>query len=308
MIEKMQPPNFKERAEIAVDAANQLGEGVVWSPAQGRVLWTDIIGKAFWSYDPVARTAQKLDLPERLACFAASGGASILAGFASGLARFDLRSGLREPLAAIEPDLPTTRLNDGKLDRRGRFVFGTMDEAPSGRQPLGHVWSYNGQSPPRILFGDVQISNSIAFSPDGRQMYFADTPLKKIFVFDYDPDEGRISNRAIFAEIGAEGGFPDGSTVDAQGYLWNAEWEGARLVRYSPDGRVDRTIPMPCSRLTCCAFGGDDLATLFVTSARTGLDDTRLAAQPLAGALFALDVGVCGLADTMFQGFESVRS
>jgi L-arabinonolactonase len=293
-----------ERVEIAVDAANQLGEGVIWSSARRRVLWTDIIGKALWSFDPATRAAEKLDLPERLGCFASLGGASILAGFASGLARFDLASGSREPLAPIEADLATTRLNDGKLDRRGRFIFGTMDEAPS-RQPLGHVWSYDGETAPRILFGDILISNSIAFSPDGRLMYFADTPLKKIFVFDYDLDEGRISNRRIFAEVGPDGGFPDGSTVDAEGYLWNAEWEGARVVRYSPDGRVDRTILIPASQITCCAFGGEDFSTLFVTSARNGLSDAALAAEPHAGALFAVNAGVRGLADTPFRGLNA---
>lgn len=297
-----------QRVDVAVDAANQLGEGVVWSPAHGRILWTDIIGKTFWSFDPATRAAEKRDLPERLACFAPLGGASILAGFASGLSRFDLGSGLREPLAQIEPDLPTTRLNDGKLDRTGRLVFGTMDETSSGRRPLGHVWTYDGASEPRILFGDIHISNSIAFSPDGRRMYFADTPLKTIFVFDYDLDEGQVSNRRIFVEIGADGGFPDGSTVDAEGYLWNAEWGGARVVRYSPDGRVDRIIPTPCSQMTCCAFGGGDFSTLFVTSACTGLSDAALAAQPHAGALFAADVGVRGLADTPFRGFGAARS
>jgi len=288
------------QAEIAVEAANELGEGVVWDAARGEVLWTDIIGRAFWSFYPATRRFAKLDLPERLACFAPLGGASILAGFASGLARFDLASGARAPLAAIEEDLATTRLNDGKRDRAGRLVFGTMDEA-SQRRPLGHVWLYDGETAPRILFGGVLISNSIAFSPDGRLMYFADTPLKKILVFDYDLDEGQVSNRRIFAEVGPEGGFPDGSTVDADGCLWNAEWGGARVVRYRPDGRVDRVIPMPASQVTCCAFGGDDFSTLFVTSARNGLSDAALAAEPHAGALFAVNAGARGLADAPFR-------
>jgi L-arabinonolactonase len=128
------------QAEIVVDAANLLGEGVVWSPGRRQVLWTDIAGKAFWSFDPATRKAEKAALPERLACFAPLGGASILAGFASGLARFDLASGAREEIAPIEAELPTTRLNDGKLDRAGRLVFGTMDEAAE-RRPLGQVWS-----------------------------------------------------------------------------------------------------------------------------------------------------------------------
>jgi L-arabinonolactonase len=293
------------QAEIAVDAANQLGEGIVWSPPHRKIFWTDIIGKAFWSFDPATRRAEKRDLPNRLACFAPLGGEAILAGFADGLARFDLASGLHEPLAAIEAHLPTTRLNDGKLDRAGRLVFGTMDEAPR-REPLGSVWSYDGRGAPRFLFGDILISNSIAFSPDGRRMYFADTPLKKIFVFDYDLEKGAVSNRRLFAEVGPEGGYPDGSAVDAEGYLWNAEWGGARVVRYSPDGRIDRVIPLPCSQITCCAFGGDDLATLYITSARDGLDEAARAAQPHAGALFCVSPGVAGLADTPFRDLKTL--
>ena len=298
---------MERQAEIAVDSANQLGEGVVWSPERRRILWTDILGKAFWSFDPTTRAAEKIDLPERLGCFAPLAGAAILAGFASGLARYDLVSGLREPLAEIEADLPTTRVNDGKLDRRGRLVFGTMDEAEN-RRPLGHVWSYDGRSPPRILFDDILISNSIAFSPDGRRMYFADTPHKRIFVFDYDLETGDVSNRRLFVEVGAEGGFPDGSTVDAEGFLWNAEWGGARVVRYTPDGRVDRVLPIPCSQVTCCAFGGEDLSTLFVTSARTGLSATALAAQPQAGALFMARTNVRGLADAPFRGLTKPQT
>lgn len=139
-------------------------------------------------------------------------------------------------------------------------------------------------------------------------MYFADTPHKRIFVFDYDLETGDVSNRRLFVEVGAEGGFPDGSTVDAEGFLWNAEWGGARVVRYTPDGRVDQVLPIPCSQVTCCAFGGEDLSTLFVTSARTGLSATALAAQPQAGALFMARTNVRGLADAPFRGLTKPQT
>ena len=148
-------------------------------------------------------------------------------------------------IAAIEADQPTTRLNDGRLDRQGRFVFGTMDEAPDGPSPLGHLWSYDGQSSPRCLLNDVRISNSIAFSPDGHLMYFADTPNRRIDVFDYDGATGTPSNRRVFVQLGSDAGYPDGSTVDSEGYLWNAEWDGGRVVRYDPKGRIDRVITLP---------------------------------------------------------------
>jgi L-arabinonolactonase len=287
-------------ADIVVRGRCLLGEGVVWSPAHAQAQWVDIIGKTFWTYDPATTATTSAALPERLACFAPMGGSRILAGFASGLAYFDLAAGVRYPIAAIEADRPSTRLNDAKLDRQGRFVFGTMDER-SPAQGIGQVWSFDGRAP-RVLFDDVRISNSIAFSPDGRVMYFADTPLGTIWRFDYNPETGAISDRRVFAEVRSGPGRPDGSTVDADGCLWNAEWGGGRVVRYSPEGRVDRVLPIPCSQVTCCAFGGSDFSTLFVTTARTGLSEAKLGGEPEAGATFAASVGAKGLPDTGFSG------
>jgi L-arabinonolactonase len=290
---------MSSQAEIVVDGKNELGEGVVWSSAHGEVQWTDIFGRRFWTYSPSDGAARSVALPDRLACFAPLGGTSLLAGFAGGLEVFDLKSGARRPIAAIEPDRPTTRVNDGKLDRRGRLVFGTMDEAPSGARPIGQVYAYEGGTSPRALVSGVRIANSIAFSPDGRRMYFADTPTKIIRCYDYDLDSGDLSGERTFATV--EGpGFPDGSTVDADGCLWNAEWGGGRVVRYTPDGRVDRAVALPCSQVTCCAFGGARLDRLYVTTARIGLDAAALAREPHAGALFVIDAGVTGLADTPF--------
>ncbi len=292
---------MRSEPEIVIDAANELGEGVVWSPAHGEVQWTDILGRRFWAYRPADGQSRSWALPDRLACFAPLGGRSLLAGFAGGLEVFDLESGARRPIAAIERDRATTRLNDGKLDRQGRLVFGTMDEDPKGARPIGQIWSYAAGSAPCVLASGVRIANSIAFSPDGRRMYFADTPEKRICCYDYDPDRGELSGERTFATV--EGpGFPDGSTVDAEGCLWNAEWGGGRVVRYTPEGRADRVVALPCAQITCCAFGGANLDRLFVTSARTGLDPAALAAQPHAGALFAFDAGVRGLLDSPFAG------
>ncbi len=289
-------------AELAHQCENQLGEGIIWSPAENAILWTDILGKQFWRFDPANQKASSHELSERLCCFAALGEGKIIAGFASGLARFDLKSGQRELIAALENDQPTTRLNDGKLDRQGRLVFGTMDEGGDGPKPLGHVWSYDGLSPPRILFGDVKISNSICFSPDGRLMYFADTPSRRIDVFDYDPETGIPSNRRVFTELKVDAGYPDGSTIDAEGYLWNAEWDGGRVVRYDPQGRIDRVITLPVPNVTCCAFGGPTLRDLYITTARVGLTSEVLKNAPLSGSLFIVENAGQGLADTPFRG------
>jgi L-arabinonolactonase len=285
--------------EVVVDGRNEVGEGVVWSPAHGEVQWTDIYGRRFWAYRPSDGRTRSVALPDRLACFAPLGGDSLLAGFAGGLEIFDPANGARRPIAAIEADRPTTRINDGKLDRRGRLVFGTIDEDPNGAHAIGQIYSYEVGSSPRVLASGVRNSNSIAFSPDGRRMYFADTPTKVIRCYDYDLDSGDLSGERTFATV--EGlGFPDGSTVDADGCLWNAEWGGGRVVRYTPDGRVDRAVALPCSQVSCCAFGGARLDRLYVTTARIGLDAAALAREPHAGALFVIDAGVTGLADTPF--------
>jgi L-arabinonolactonase len=286
------------RAEVVVAARNELGEGVLWSPEDGEVQWTDIFGRRFWAHRPSDGASRSVALPDRMSCFAPLGGTRLLAGFAGGLEVFDLEGDARQPIAAIEADRPSTRLNDGKLDRQGRLVFGTMDEQSPAR-PIGRIYSYGGGPAPRSLASGVRIANSIAFSPDGRRMYFADTPTKIIRVYDYDLDSGELSHERTFATLQGPGS-PDGSTVDSDGCLWNAEWGGGRVVRYTPDGRVDRVVDLPCSHVTCCAFGGAKLDQLFVTTAWTGLDSAALAREPHAGALFAVDPGVRGLADTPF--------
>ena len=286
------------RAELVVEAGNELGEGVLWSPSDGEVQWTDISGRRFWAYRPSDGRSRSVALPDRLTCFAPLGGSKLLAGFAGGLAVFDLESGVRRLIAAVEADRPSTRLNDGKLDRKGRLVFGTMDE-DSPPRPIGQIYSYEGAPAPRPLASGVRIANSIAFSPDGRRMYFADTPTKIIRCYDYHVDSGEVSGERTFAAFQGPGS-PDGSTVDSDGCLWNAEWGGGRVARYTTDGRVDRVVDLPCSHVTCCAFGGANLDQLYVTTARTGLDPAALAREPLAGALFAVNAGVLGVADTPF--------
>ncbi len=289
------------KAELAMQAANELGEGIVWSQFYSEVFWTDIIGKTFWRFDPATQLGRPYKLDERLANFAMLPDNTMIAGFASGLAHYNLQTSERTPIAMIEADLPTTRLNDAKLDRQGRLVFGTMDESAGGPEPIGQVWSYDGQAVPRVLFGGVRISNSIAFSPDGRLMYFADTPNRRIDVFDYDPITGTPFNRRVFADCNEAAGYPDGSTIDSEGCLWNAEWGGSRVVRYTPEGEVDQIIDVPAPFVTCCSFGGRDLKTLYITTARVGMGQSDLQAAPLSGSLFAVELDVAGLIDTQFN-------
>ena len=293
---------MRVEVDVVVASGDLLGEGVIWALEPRRVWWTDILGRRLCRYDPSTGHYETFALEEQLASFAPLGGERLLAGFGSGLALMDLSDRSRRDLAPVEAHLPSTRLNDGKLDRQGRFVFGTMDENTEGAKPIGSVYSYDGSGTPRELFHGIRISNSIAFSPDGQKMFFADTPNRRIDICDYDPESGQVGPLRPFVSISESEGYPDGSAVDAEGCLWNAEWGGGRVVRYTPTGRIDRWIALPCRNITCCAFGGRDLRTLYVTTARYGLTSEQLASEPDAGSLFAMEVGVAGLPDTRFAG------
>lgn len=286
-------------AELVCDCRNLHGEGVIWSQEHGLLLWTDIHGRALWTLDPDTGVAASHPLPERLCCFASRRGEPwnrILAAFAGGFALYDVLTGERRDIARFEPEKATTRLNDGRTDAAGRFIAGGMDEG-SPMSPISSTMVVETDLTVRTLFEGVGCANSICFSPDGGRMYFADSPTGTIEVFDYDAAAGAVSGRRRL--VGTEG-VPDGSCVDAEGYLWNAVWEGHRVERYAPDGRLDRVIGVPVFKPTCCQFGGADLETLYITTSRLGTDPAVLEREPASGGLFACRPGVAGLASRPF--------
>lgn len=280
--------------EIVVDAGCDLGEGPLWDPASGRLYWVDIIGRRLHAFEWAGRTHTRWDLPASPGALARRAEGGLLLALADGLAEFDPDTGSVASLIDPEPDLPANRLNDGTTDRQGRFWFGSMEAGATGR--TGSVYRFDGDGGIHRLFTDVAVPNSLAFSPDGTVMYFADSTDRTIYAFDYDPATGMPSERRVFAVT--EEGVPDGSTVDAEGHLWNAEWGASRVVRYAPDGTIDRIVGTPVERPTCCAFGGPALDVLYVTSARIGSDHP----QPGAGALLGFRPGVTGIAPTPWDG------
>jgi L-arabinonolactonase len=282
-------------ARIVIDCANTLGECVLWCERSQRVLWTDIPGATLYAHHPASGATATWSMPERLASFALTGADSrLLLGLASRLAFFDLDTGEVAPVADVEADL-TTRLNDGRCDRQGNFVFGTFNEAEP-RLPIGSFYRLNAASLrlDRLELGRVAIANSICFSPDGATMYYCDSPARRIRCCDYPA----LDNDRVFAAV--EGpGEPDGSCIDAAGYLWNAQWGAARVVRYAPDGRIDRIVDTPASQPSCVAIGGAGLDTLYCSSARVGL----AAPGPADGALLTVPLaGIAGLAECRFAG------
>jgi L-arabinonolactonase len=286
-------------AELVLDCRNHHGEGVLWDDRARHVRWTDIHGCALWSYDPESGRSESTPMPDRVAAFAPRGSGGFILAFADRVSLWH-DDGSEDVLTRFEPHLPGTRLNDGRTDRSGRFVVGGMDEA-NGR-PVSSVIRVNTDLSVETLLTGVACANSTCFSADGSTMFFADTPERRIRAYAYDPESGHLGQGRVHADFAGEPGLPDGSCVDAEGGVWNAEWEGGRVVRVGRDGRIDAIVSVPVWKPTCCAFGGDDLATLYITTSRLGSDPARLAAEPASGGLFAARPGVRGVPDVPFAG------
>lgn len=288
------------RAELIVDCKNEHGEGVFWNPSDGRIWWTDIQGRALWSFDPVTTQNTSIPMEDRVCCFAPRAAGGLIVAYSDRVVLFDPETKQETLVTLFEPENPETRLNDGRTDRQGRLVVGGMNEV-SGK-PDSSVISIDGNLKVQTLIDQISCANSICFSPAGNTMFFADTPDREILAFDYEKGRGTLTNKRLHASFKQEPGLPDGSCVDAEGGVWNAEWEGHRVVRVAPNGTIDRVIDVPVWKPTCCAFGGPNLDTLFITSSRLMSDEATLKKEPSAGGLFAVKPGIRGVVDTPFKG------
>jgi L-arabinonolactonase len=289
---------MESSVELLVDARARLGECVLWCDVAEALFWTDIEGATLSRWTASDGSTRRWSMPDRVGSFAlCTEPRLLLIGFASGVALFDLERGVSGPLIAVEPGEPTTRINDGRCDAQGRFVFGMFNRA---EVPIGHFYRVDGGlAVERLPLPQVGVANSIAFSPDGSRMYFADSPTRCIHSVDYHAD-GRLGTPRLFVQLGADEGFPDGSAVDAESGLWNAHWDGSCVVRYDADGVETVRIPLPVSRPTCPAFGGSDLDRLFISSARIGLSDEALRTQANAGGIFTAVPGQRGQRERRF--------
>jgi L-arabinonolactonase len=290
------------QATLVLDARNVLGEGITWCTRSQALYWTDIHQRTLWRHAPASGDTHQWPLPERLASFAlCDDGLQLLLGLESGLAFFHLATGELQRIADVESGLPT-RLNDGACDRQGRFVFGTLHEHTVGeqRQALGGFYRLNADLTLESLpLGGVAISNSIAFSPQGETMYYCDSMQGVIHRCRYGD---HVDDAHIYVDLSDLDGDPDGSAVDSEGGLWNAQWGLGRVVRYDSQGNESCIVELPVSQPTRVAFGGSDLNTLYITTARDGLSDAALARESEAGGLFAIDVPYTGVAEPRFAG------
>jgi sugar lactone lactonase YvrE len=275
-----------DRIETAVPAGDVLGETPLWCDRSSKLWWVDVDRQLHQSFDPAAGVHETVRYDCRFLGSQAltSAGSHILAQDLS-LFRRDTASSIVSRIREVETGLDN-RLNDGRVDAQGRLWIGTMDNEL--HRPNGALYRVDGRGAVRRMFGDVIVTNGIAFSPNSRTLYFTDTRRYRTWSFDFDLDEGTISNRKLFADYTASGERPDGACIDVDGGLWTAFFSGRRVVRYRPDGRIDTIIPLPVTNPTCVCFGGSDYKTMFVTSARKFLDTGQLHAEPEAGHLFAI--------------------
>lgn len=290
----------REDLVCAVPASTFLGEGPVWSAADRRLLFVDILAPSVIAADPATGTFQTRPMPELVGAVVPRRRGGYVAAMQTGFKSFDWSSPSISTIAHPEADKPGNRFNDGKCDRRGRFLAGTL--AINTVPGEGALWRLDPDGRTTKLDSGFHISNGLGWSPDDRLFYFTDSRPRRIYVYDYDIESGAVANRRLFVQLPEGVGLPDGLTVDAEGFVWSAHWDGWCVTRYAPDGSVDRVINLPVPRPTSCCFGGPDLTTLYITTARIRLSAQQLAEAPLSGSVFALQTGVRGQADTPFAG------
>jgi sugar lactone lactonase YvrE len=279
---------------------NIVGEGILWDSRRGMLWWTDIQGRQLFRYDWAQRTMRILDTPERVGSFGlVAGSDKLITAFASGIAMYDVHQQSVAWLARPDSAVAGIRFNDGRVDRRGRFWSGTMVEDDRS-SASARLYSIDAVAGARCHVRDLRISNGLCMSPDGTKLYLADSPTRTIRVYELIEPEGMLGTSRIFART-PDGAFPDGAAVDVDGCVWSAHWGAGCIVRYTPDGRIDRTLEVPARQPSCVCFAGPDLDILCVTSAREGLDGAALDADPNAGDVFLYRIGVQGLPESEYQ-------
>jgi sugar lactone lactonase YvrE len=284
--------------QCIADVHAVLGEGPVWVARESALYWLDIKGRKIFRIDE-AGALQSWDTPMRVGSLAPRASGGFIAGTDQGFAHIDPEAGEFEVLHHPEAHLPENRFNDGKVDRHGRFWAGTMDDTE--QHVRGTLYRLHLESAGVAVDGEYKVTNGPAFSPSGDIMYHNDSALQVTYAFDLDAD-GELSSKRTFLQFDEGDGYPDGMTVDAEGCLWIAFWDGWCLRRFSPDGELVSKLDMPVARPTSCAFGGPDLDKLFISSASIGLDEQALIMQPNAGGLFMVVPGVKGTPQVPFAG------
>lgn len=271
-----------------------LGGGALWHVDEQVLYFVDIVGQLLHRLNPANGEHQSWRMPGPIGCVAATASGGLIAGIGDAIYAVDLPSGHLTHKIDIDSGL---RLNDGKCDRQGRFWLGTCDPY----NPMACLYRYESSGRLTPMQDNIYISNGLGWSPDNKYFYYTDSITRKIYCYDFDVNTGDIHHQRVLIQTPEGEGVPDGLTVDNEGYIWSARWEGSKIVRYAPDGTVDREIKMPVLRPTSCIFGGPNLDILYVTSCSHDVNETQVLPLP-NGGVFAIDVGVKGFPEPKFAG------
>jgi len=287
--------------ECVIDARNTTGESPLWSARESALYWVDIPAGEVHRWYPSTGERRVWKLPAAVGSIGLREAGGLVLALRTGFHVFDLESGELTFLCHPEPDVPTNRLNDGKVSPEGRFWAGTMDERPE-KAPVGSLYRVDSDHRCSRMAGGVKVSNGLAWSPDGRTMYHSDSRSTDIFRYAYDPDTGSIGEREIFVSMPPEWGRPDGGAVDEEGCYWGCGISAGRINRFSPAGKLIAYVDLPVTHPTMPCFGGPDGRTLYVTSLRENLSEADLARTPQAGGVFMLQPGVAGAPAALYKG------
>jgi len=289
------------RVELIVDAQAALGEGALWDARASRLWWVDIDGCRLHAFDPLAGHDVEWPIGQKVTTVVPRRRGGLILGLQHGIAAFDPATGQLTALVDPEAHLPDNRFNDGKCDPQGRFWAGTMSMVRQPRAASLYCLDADGRVSQRLE--GVTTSNGLCWSRDGRTMYYIDTGTRQVDRFDFDPDAGAISNRRPIIRFADGMGRPDGMTIDADGMLWIAHWDGSAVTRWNPDsGTMLMRIDVPALNVSSCALGGPKLDTLYITTARNRTSPEQLERFPHAGGLFACVPGPVGLPAFEYAG------
>jgi len=293
----------KERltdVELVIDSKSELGEGALWNYKTGELLWVDIKSKILNFYKPLTGNNKEMFTGQMIGTVVPTETEQVLVALQNGIYKLDPKTGSKKLIVDPEEDLPDNRFNDGKCDPAGRFWAGTMSMV--NEKNAGALYRLDPDSSIHKMVDNVSISNGIVWSPDNTKMYYIDTPTKKVMRYNYNNETGNIGDPEVAVEIPNDMGSPDGMTMDEEGNVWIALWGGSAVGCWNPEtGKLMHTIGVPAKNVTSCAFGDDDLGTLYITTARTGTSEEELEMFPYAGGVFKTRPGVKGVKAFFFN-------
>lgn len=285
--------NPKPTIKSLLNSNNVLGEGPLWHVHHQALYWVDIVACELHSFENQRHQIWQFDRKISAVVATVTGGLAL--AISDGVALFNPVTGQLDYICKLDEDLPNNRTNDAKVDPLGNFWVGTMSDGEGDEYTQsGRLWSVDKDGVSTILLENIGISNTLAWDKDRCKFYFADSAMATIYQFEYDRKNGSIEKQEVFVKL-KDNIAPDGSCIDNDGYLWNCQWDGWQIVRYTPDGNVDLVIKLPVQRPTSCAFGGKDFSLLYVTSAKLGLTKAELEEQPQAGDVLVIDLAQQGI-------------